>query len=82
MSRLKRPIQTAKCLPGARRVGPGGPFKQKRNFGFGGGTVASQHTLTRQALQQNGSMIFERPFGKKSGVSLCGKLCCAGQFIE
>ncbi|MFM0200915.1 hypothetical protein PQR53_13695 [Paraburkholderia fungorum] len=58
------------------------PFKQKSKFGFGGGIVASPHTLARQALRQNGSIIFERPFAKKSGVSLCGKLCGARRFQE
>ncbi|HZZ04238.1 hypothetical protein [Paraburkholderia sp.] len=75
MSSLKRPIQTKKFLPDVRTVGLGSPFKQKRIFEFGGGTVASPHTLIRQALQQNGSIIFERSFGKKSVISLCGKLC-------
>ncbi|MFM0281124.1 hypothetical protein P0D75_24180 [Paraburkholderia sediminicola] len=79
MSRLKRPIQTAKFLRDAPCAGLGGPFKQKRNFGFDSNIVASPHALTRQAFQQNGSIIFERPFEKKSGVSLCGKLCCAAQ---
>ncbi|HYS64448.1 MAG TPA: hypothetical protein VEN30_11655, partial [Paraburkholderia sp.] len=60
----------------------GGPFKQKRKFRVERGTVASPHTLTRQAFEKNGSIIFERPFAKKSGVSLCGKLCCAGQHQE
>jgi hypothetical protein len=82
MSRLKRPIQTAKFLQDAHCVEPGDPFKQKRNFDIDSDTVASSHTLTRQAFQQKGSIIFERPFEKKSGVSLCGKLCCAGQFQE
>ncbi|MFM0043084.1 hypothetical protein [Paraburkholderia sediminicola] len=75
MSRLKRPIQTEKFLPDARGVGLGSPFKQKRIFEFDSGTVASPHTLVRQALQQNGSIIFERSFEKKSVISLCGKLC-------
>jgi hypothetical protein len=79
MSRLKRPIQTAKFLRDAHCVGPRGPFKQKRNFGSDSSIVASPHALARQAFQQNGSIIFERPFEEKSGVSLCGKLCCAGQ---
>ncbi|WP_310698892.1 hypothetical protein [Paraburkholderia sp. USG1] len=82
MSRLKRLIQTTCFLPGAHRLDRGGPFKQKRNFLLEGGIVASPHSLDRQALQQNGSIIFERPFAKKSGVSLCGKLCCGRRYQE
>ncbi|HYS64356.1 MAG TPA: hypothetical protein VEN30_11160, partial [Paraburkholderia sp.] len=67
MSRLKRPIQTAGFFPDAHHVDDGGPFKQKRKFRVERGTVASPHTLTRQAFEKNGSIIFERPFAKKSG---------------
>jgi hypothetical protein len=76
MSRLKRLIQTAFLFADAHRAGTGDPFKQKMIFRLGDGIVASPHRLARQALRQNGSIIFERPFAKKSGVSLCGKLCC------
>jgi len=75
MSRLKRPIQTAYFLPHAHRVDISGPFKQKRIFHLKAGNVASPHSLARYAFEQNGSMICERPFAKKSGVSLGGKLC-------
>jgi hypothetical protein len=78
MSRLKRLIQTGRFLPRARHVGLGRPFKQKKNFGLGSGIVASPNTLARQGLRQNGSIIFERPFAKKCGVSLGGKLYWAG----
>jgi hypothetical protein len=47
MSRLKRPIQTAHFLPGARRVDICGPFKQKTIFCLEDGIVASPHSLAR-----------------------------------
>jgi hypothetical protein len=39
-----------------------GPFKQKMEFRLKFRIVASPHALYGQALQQNGSIIFERPF--------------------
>jgi hypothetical protein len=50
MSRLKRPIQTARFLLRARHLGLRRPFKQKRNFEPSGGIVASPHVLSRQAF--------------------------------
>jgi len=56
-------------------MGAGGPFKQKRGLGARRAAVVSPHALAWYALEQNGSIIFERPFDKKSGVSPGGKLC-------
>jgi hypothetical protein len=39
--------------------------------------VVLRHILAGQGLQQNGSIIFERPFAKKSGISLRGKVCAS-----
>jgi hypothetical protein len=82
MSRLKRAIQTALFMPNAHGVQTCSPFKQKRIFRCRDGIVASPYSLARKAMQQNGSIIFERPFAKKSGVSLCGKLCVGRCFQE
>jgi hypothetical protein len=82
MSRLKKPIQTAHFLLRARRVDIYGSFKQKTIFCLEGGIVASPHSLARQAFEQNGSIICERPFAKKSGISLCGKLCAMRRYQE
>jgi len=45
-------------------------------------SVASPHTLACQTSEQNGSIIFERSFAKKSGISLRGKLCVFGRDRE
>jgi hypothetical protein len=40
--------------------------------------VALPHILASQASRQNGSIICERPFAEKSGVSPGGNLCMRG----
>jgi tRNA A58 N-methylase Trm61 len=50
-------------------------LNKKRLFESGAGGVALAHTLARKAFGQNGSIICERPFDKKSGVSPGGNLC-------
>jgi hypothetical protein len=62
MSRLKRPIQTAKFLRDAHCAGLGGPFKQKRNFGFDSNIVASPHALTsKMALSSSNDRSRKNP---------------------
>jgi hypothetical protein len=75
MSRLKRSIQTARISARTHCTDTCGPFKQKSNFRERGDAVAPPPALDGQALRQKGSIIFERSFAKKSGISLCGKLC-------
>jgi hypothetical protein len=82
MSHLKRAIQTVEYLAAAHRLVIHRSFKQKGVFGLEGSVVVSPHSLARQAIWQNGSIIFERSFAKKSGVSLCGKLCAWREYQE
>ncbi|MFM0034155.1 hypothetical protein [Paraburkholderia strydomiana] len=82
MSRLKRPIQTARISARTHCADTCGPFKQKSNFREWDDAVAYSHALDGQALRQKGSIIFERPFEKKSGISLGGKLCGVNELEE
>jgi hypothetical protein len=80
MSRLKRLIQTARISLYTHCADTCRSFKQKTEFLIGDDLLDLPHILTGKALRQNGSIIIERSFAKKSGISLCGKLCWVGQF--
>ncbi|WP_153041049.1 hypothetical protein [Paraburkholderia monticola] len=79
MSRLKRLIQTAGFSADAHCADMRGTFKQKRIFHAERGLVVLPQHLVGQAFWQKGSIILARPFAKKFGISLCGKLCSTMQ---
>jgi hypothetical protein len=77
MSRLKRLIQTVHIWARSQGMDSCAAFKQKGNFDAETASLLRRTSLYRQAFRQKASIICERPFAKKSGISLRGKLCCA-----